>query len=259
MRILVKFGGNAMDAGSEAALLDEIAGLRADGHAVILVHGGGPEIDRELARRGVQTTRVDGLRVTGEDALEAVEAVLCATINKRLVRACLQRGMAAAGISGEDGALLAARRAYAPSGADLGYVGEIAAVNPALVEALIAAQFLPVVSPIAVSEDGSHAYNVNADTAAGALAGAVRADAYVVLTNVERVRADADDPGSAIDSLDLKQARAFAASAACAGGMKPKILAAIEAVANGAGRAYICAAKPGAVACALSGQATIIA
>jgi acetylglutamate kinase len=257
MRILVKFGGNAMDAGSEAALLDEFTELRAAGHAVILVHGGGPEIDRELARRGVRTDRIDGLRVTGEDALEAVEAVLCAT-NKRLVRACLQRGIAAAGVSGEDGALLVARRAYSPSGADLGYVGEIASVNPALLNALVDAGLLPVVSPIAVAQDGAHAYNVNADTAAGALAAALRADAYVAITNVERVRADPEDPASAIERMTLAQAADFAASPACAGGMKPKIRAAIDAVGNGAQRAYICGAAPQAVARALSGQATII-
>jgi acetylglutamate kinase len=247
-----------MDAGSEAALLDEIADLRAAGHAVILVHGGGPEIDRELARRGVQTQRVDGLRVTSEHALEAVEAVLCATTNKRLVRACLERGIPAAGISGQDGALLNARRIYAPSGGDLGFVGEIAAVNPEILIALLEAGFLPVVSPIAVSEDGAHAYNVNADTAAGAIAAAVRADAYVAITNVERVRANPEDPASAIDRLDLAQAQAFAESPACAGGMKPKILAAVDSVRSGAGRAYICSAKQRAIARALGGQATVI-
>lgn len=248
-----------MDESSEAALLDELAELRADGHAVVLVHGGGPEIDEELARRGVSSDRIDGLRVTTAEALEAVEAVLCATINKRLVRACLRRGIAAAGISGEDGSLLGARRASAPSGADLGFVGDIERVNTALVQALLDAAFVPVISPIAVAADGAHAYNVNADTAAGALAGALRADAFVTLTNVARVRANPDDPGSAIDRLTLEQARAFAQSPACAGGMKPKILAAIDAVARGASRAYICAGGMKAIARALDEEATVIA
>lgn len=248
-----------MDPGADAALLGELADLRAAGRGVILVHGGGPEIDRALSRHGISTGRVDGLRVTGEAALEVAEAVLCATANKRLVRICLQHGIPAVGISGQDGGLIRARRAVTPSGADLGYVGEVARVDPAPLHALLEAGFLPVVSPIAIDEDSLHAYNVNADTAAGAIAGALKADAYVALTNVERVLRDPADPASAIDQITLSDARQFAASDACASGMKPKMLAAIEAVTAGARRAYICAAKPGAIASALAGNATVIA
>jgi acetylglutamate kinase len=247
-----------MGPGGDQALLAELAELRTAGHAVILVHGGGPEIDEALSSRGVGSQRVDGLRVTGADALETVEAVLCATANKRLVRACLQRGIPAAGISGEDGGLIRARRASAPSGEDLGFVGEITAIDPTVIEALLAAGFLPIVAPVAIAEDSSHAFNVNADTAAGAIAAAVNADAYITLTNVERVLRDPADPSSAIDSLSIAEAMRFAASDGCASGMKPKILAAIEAVAAGVKRAYICGAKPGALTSALAGNATLI-
>ena len=248
-----------MDPGADAALLRELADLRAAGCAVILVHGGGPEIDRALSRSGIVTARIEGLRVTDEAALEVAEAVLCGSANKRLVRMCLQHGIPAVGISGQDGGLIRVRRALAPCGADLGYVGEVARVDPAPLYALLEGGFLPVVSPIAVDEGSLHAYNVNADTVAGAIAGAVKADAYVALTNVERVLRDPADPASAIDEITLTDARRFAASDACASGMKPKMLAAIEAVTGGARRAYICAAKPGAIASALAGNATVIA
>ncbi len=259
MTVVVKYGGNAMDGTADAALLSEIAGLRAAGHAVILVHGGGPEIDQALRRQGLVTRRIDGLRVTDEDALGVVESVLCASANKRLVRLCLQHGINAVGISGQDGAMIRARAARTPSGGDLGYVGEIVAVDPAPLNALLKAAYVPVVSPIAIDERAHHAYNVNADTVAGAIAAAVKAEAFIALTNVERVLRDPSDPRTAIDRLTLTDALQFAGSEACASGMKPKMLAAIDAVTGGAKRAYICGVKAGAIAGALAGDATVIA
>jgi acetylglutamate kinase len=138
-------------------------------------------------------------------------------------------------------------------------VGEIVSVDPAPLPALLDAGYLPIVAPIAVDESAQHAYNVNADTVAGAIAGAVAADAYIALTNVARVLRDPSDPASAIDRLSIDEARDFADSEACASGMKPKMLAAIDAVERGAKQAYICAAKRGAIAGALSGNATVIA
>lgn len=258
MRIVLKYGGNAMGRQADESLLDEIGALRSAGHQLVLVHGGGPEIDQALARQGIETERIDGLRVTGADALEVAEAVLCATANKRLVRACLQRGIPAVGLSGQDGGILRARRAASPSGGDLGFVGEIESVNAGPLLVLLGGGYLPVLSPLAVDASAESAYNVNADTAAGAVAAALEADAYVALTNVDRVLADPSDPGSALSHLTLQAATAFAESPACAGGMKPKMLAAINAVAQGARRAYICAAKPGAIAAALNGNATVI-
>lgn len=258
-KVVVKYGGNAMGSASDAALLSELAELRAAGHSVILVHGGGPEIDEALSRRGLATRRVDGLRVTDGPALEVAEAVLCATANKRLVRMCLQAGISAIGISGQDGGLIRVRPALSPSGYELGFVGEIVSVNPAPLLALMEAGYLPIISPIAVDERAQHAYNVNADTVAGAIAAAIKADAYVALTNIDRVLRDPADPRSAIDRLTLRDAILFAGSDACDGGMKPKMLAAIDAVTGGAQRAYICAAKPGAIASALAGNATVIA
>ncbi len=259
MLLVIKYGGNAMGATGDEALLEELALLVGAGHEPVVVHGGGPEIDRALAERKVPTTRIDGLRVTDASTLVITEAVLCGTLNKRLVRACLQHGIPAVGISGEDGGLVRARRARARGGDDLGFVGEIVCVEPALLRVLSNGGFVPVVAPLAVALDATHAYNLNADTAAGAIAGALHADAFVVITNVARVLRDPSEPGSGIDTLSLEQARAFAESDVCRQSMRPKILAAVAAVTAGARASYVCAAGPGAIARALAGDATVVA
>ncbi len=247
--LVVKYGGNAM--GAEASgvgavsdpVLREIAGLWAAGTRIVLVHGGGPEIDRALAQRRIPTRRIDGMRVTDVPTLEATEAVLCGTINKRLVRDCTALGIPAAGISGQDGSTLVARKLLPESGADLGLVGEVVTCDPKLLRALLDAGFLPVVAPLAIATDAAHAYNVNADLAAAAIAGALKASAFIMLTNVPRVLRDRDDPASGIDRLTLAEARAFATSDACEGGMKPKMDAAVAALENGSRTVHICDAE----------------
>lgn len=256
----MKYGGNAMAApGEPDPTLAEIGELWSAGTPVVVVHGGGPEIDRMLTARGIASERIDGLRVTSAEVLDVTEAVLCGTMNKRIVRACASLGLPAVGISGQDGALLVAERERSASGADLGFVGGIVACDPRIVQSILAAGFVPVVAPLAIARDRSHAFNVNADLAAAALAAALRASAFVAITNVARVFANPDDPASGIDRMTLDGARAFAQSAACRSSMKPKLLAAIQAVAGGATASYICDAKPGAVRAALNGEATIVA
>jgi acetylglutamate kinase len=259
---VVKYGGNAM-AGSVDGdpLLAEIAALWQAGARVVLVHGGGPEIDAALAARGVPTTRVDGLRVTDAVTLEITEAVLCGTINKRIVRALLALGIPAAGISGADGRTLIARRARSVNGGDLGYVGyvgDVAVVEPQLIHALLGAGFLPVVAPVAIAQNAEHAYNVNADLAAGAIAAALAAEAFVIVTNVARVLRDVDDPNSGIARFTPEEALDFSTTAACRSSMKPKLAAAAFAVRDGAAAAYICAAGTNAIARARAGDATIV-
>ncbi len=240
--LVVKYGGNAMGDEAGAAtdpVLRAIAGLWATGTRIVLVHGGGPEIDRALAQRGIPTRRIDGMRVTDGPTLESTEAVLCGTINKRLVRNCTALGIPAAGISGQDAKTLVARKLLPENGADLGFVGEVVACDPALLHALLDAGFLPVVAPLAISTDAAHAFNVNADLAAAAIAGALNADAFIMLTNVPRVLRDRNDPASGIDRLALAEARAFATSDACEGGMKPKMDAAILALERGSHTVHI--------------------
>jgi acetylglutamate kinase len=257
----VKYGGNAMggDPGELDPVLIELAGLQRAGRSVVLVHGGGPDIDRALLRQGVETTRVAGLRVTDAATLEVTEAVLCATLNKRLVRALTRAGARVAGVSGQDGGTLVATKTRGPDGTDLGFVGNVVETNPSLLFALLHAGFLPVVSPLALSDDATHAYNVNADSAAAAIAGALDASALVMLTGVPRVLRDPTDPSSSVHRFSLQDAIAFVDGPACRDGMRPKLSAAITYVSARPGSAYICATKPGGIAAALDGDATIVA
>jgi acetylglutamate kinase len=249
-----------MPAGGAAAdpVLAEIAAFRAAGQAVVLVHGGGPEIDAALAERGIETARIDGMRVTDAATLDVTEAVLCGSINKRLVREALALGVPAVGLSGQDGNMLIAERAVGSRGEDLGYVGKIVATDPRPLHALLNAGFVPIVAPLAVAREGSLAYNVNADLAAAAIASALKATAFVAITNVARVFRDPNDPATGVDRLSSDEALAFAASDACRSSMKPKIESAACAVRNGATAAYICSVKPNAISAAIRGDATII-
>lgn len=259
--LVVKYGGGAMrgcGGGEVDPVLAELAMLRAAGSAVVLVHGGGPEIDSALAELGISTSRVDGLRVTDAATLRVTEAVLCASINKRIVRGALALGMPAVGLSGQDGGMLIAERAVGLHGEDLGYVGQIVSTDVRPLRALLDAGLLPVVAPLAVARSGDHAYNVNADLAAAALAGALRADVFVAITNVPRVFRDPSDPSSGIDAFTPEDALRFAAGETCRSSMKPKLLAAAGAVRDGAATAYICSVKPNAIAAAIRGEATMI-
>jgi acetylglutamate kinase len=256
--IVLKYGGNAMATDAADPLLDDVAARVAAGDRVVLVHGGGPQIDAELARLGIAGSRVDGLRITDAATLEVTERVLCGDVNKALVRALLRRGVRAAGISGQDGALLVARKMIARNGTPLGFVGEIVEVRPAILEGLLGAGLVPVVAPLGVTADGTRALNINADTSAGAIAGALRADAYVVVTNVERVRRDPADPASGIAQLTATQARAYLTDGTFEGGMRPKMESALDALARGARAAIVGGQGPGALARALAGNGTTV-
>ena len=257
--VVVKYGGNAM-AGAAATdpLLAEVATLWQAAEQVVLVHGGGPEIDAALERLGIATARIAGQRVTDETTLEVTEAVLCGTINKRIVRQLLALEVRATGMSGQDGGTLIAQRARGENGEDLGFVGEIVAVDTRLIQTLLTAGYLPIVAPLALARRADRAYNVNADLAAAAIAAALHARTFVLVTNVPRVLRDPDDPASGIERLTPDEAMAFARSDACRSSMKPKLLAAAIAAREGAAASYICDAKPDAIASALRGDATIV-
>ncbi|GAC1501333.1 MAG: acetylglutamate kinase [Vulcanimicrobiaceae bacterium] len=259
MLIVLKYGGNAMAAPDQAdPLLDGIAERTTAGDRVVLVHGGGPQIDAELARRGIATTRIGGLRVTDAATLDATESVLCGQVNKALVRALHRRGVRAAGISGQDGALLVARAARAIDGVSLEFVGEIVATRIGILEGMFVAGLVPVVAPLGIAEDGTSAYNINADTAAGAIAGALGADAFVVVTNVDRVRRVLADPATGIARLTVSEAQAYLDDGTFDGGMRPKMQSALHALASGARRAIIAGSGPHALRRALAGEGTTI-
>ncbi len=259
MLIVLKYGGNAMAALDGAdPLLDDIAARVRQGDHVVLVHGGGPQIDAALVERGLGGERVAGLRVTDAATLAVTESVLCGTVNKALVRALVRRGVRAAGLSGQDASLLVARPIGAIDGRELGFVGEIVGVRPSVIEALLAVRLTPVVAPLGLTADGRTALNVNADTAAGAIAGALGADAYVVVTNVDRVRLRLDDPESGIARLTDLEARGYLADGTFDGGMRPKMESALDALRRGARSAVIAGSGPGALTRALAGDGTTV-
>jgi acetylglutamate kinase len=255
MLIVLKYGGNAMVAGAEDPVLDEIAALAREGTRIVVVHGGGPQIDAALREKGIAEERIDGLRVTSAAARDVVEAVLCGTVNKDLVRGLLARGAKAFGFSGEDAGLLAARRMRVPDG-DLGYVGVPAAVDAGLLHAILGLGVVPVIAPLGLDPVENVALNLNADTAAGAIAAALAADAYVVLTNVAGVRRDRHDPASVIARLTVAEAHGFLSDGTFSDGMRPKMRAAIDAVAGGARRALIAEAARDGIRNALAGAGT---
>ena len=255
MLIVLKYGGNAMAAGAGDPVLDEIARLAQSGMSVVVVHGGGPQIDAALRAQGIPEERVEGLRVTSAAARDVVEAVLCGTVNKDLVRGLLARGARAFGFSGVDGALLTVQRMRI-AGHDLGYVGEPTGVDTALLRGILALGLLPVIAPMGLDPSDGAGLNLNADTVAGAIAGALGADAYVVLTNVAGVRRDRNDPASVIPRLTIDEANAFLADGTFSDGMRPKMRAAIEAVAGGARRAVIAEAVRDGIGAALAGAGT---
>lgn len=230
---LVKIGGSMMD--DEAALAGlcaALAGLRSRGLPLVLVHGGGKDINRHLAWLQETPEFKDGLRVTSPAAMKVVEMTLSGFVNKKLVGLLNAHGGRAAGISGVDGPTLRCE----PISADLGQVGRVVAADTALVNALLSADFLPVVSPVSVDAAQAH-YNVNADDAASALAGALKASRLLFVSDVEGVRG-AD--GVRIPTLDAAGVEGLISDGVATGGMIPKLRSCLAAAASGIGEVHIC-------------------
>lgn len=215
-----------------AGLCAALAGLRRGGSPLVLVHGGGKDINRHLAWLNEEPVFKDGLRVTGPAALKVVEMTLSGYVNKKLVGLLNAGGAAAAGLSGVDGPTFLCE----PLAADLGHVGRIVEVRTGLVATLLAGGFLPVVSPISVDRAQSH-YNVNADDAASALAAGLKAAKLVFVSDVEGVR---DAGGSRLPSLDGPAIEALIRDGVASGGMIPKLRSCLAAVGQGIGQVDIC-------------------
>lgn len=232
MRVVIKYGGHALDDPElNRAFCQNLALLRDQAMEFVVVHGGGPQIGKLLGDLGIESHFQDGLRVTDEQTLKVVEMVLCGEVNKRIVRDFLRAGLPAAGISGMDGALLRA----AIKNPALGYVGEITAVNPQIVNSLLGGGFLPVIAPLALGPD-FHPLNVNADTSAGAMAGALEADCFVLISDVPGVL---DGEGKLLGSPDWQEIEALRASGVIGGGMIPKVECCRTALAAGCKKAII--------------------
>ena len=198
--VVVKYGGNAMlNEELKEAVMEDIVLLNTIGIKVVLVHGGGPEINHMLERVGKESKFVDGLRYTDAETMEIVQMVLTGKLNKDIVGILLQKGGRAVGLSGVDSGLLRAVKTEK----DLGFVGEVTQVNPEILSTLLEQDFIPVVSTVASGEQGDSAnYNINADTAAAKIAVALKAEKFVQLTNVPGVLRDINDPETLIKRIE---------------------------------------------------------
>ena len=235
---VIKYGGSAMtDPAIRQQLLKDVVLLRLVGLNPILVHGGGPDINAMIDRLGMQTSKVQGYRVTDAETMEIVEMVLSGRTNKSIVQDINAVGGNAVGLSGKDGGLLTVTK-YLPGGADIGFVGEVSEVRPRIIRDLVEAGYLPVITPIGVDEAGQ-SYNINADTAAAAIAGALQAEKFIMLTDVPGVMLDLRKPDSLISSLTVSDALTLIETQQISGGMIPKINACLDALARGVRRCHI--------------------
>ncbi|MDR1659803.1 MAG: acetylglutamate kinase [Desulfovibrio sp.] len=248
--VVVKYGGHAMSAAALAeAFVDDLAGLAARGMRFVIVHGGGPQITALLKRLNIKSRFVDGLRVTDAATMQAVEMVLCGEVNKAVVSSFSRRRVRAAGISGRDGGLL---RAEVGNPA-LGLVGEVRSVDVALLDCLLDGGFVPVVAPVASGPSGEP-LNINADTAAGAIAGALHAAYFVLVSDVPGIL-DADR--ELIPELDRVAVARLRDQGVISDGMLPKVEACLNALSAGCPRALILDgnAPSGLRRCLLGGEA----
>lgn len=241
--VVLKYGGAAMTSRRlQDQFAEDIVLLRLIGMKPVVVHGGGPEISRQMKRLGLEPTFVAGHRVTDEETMEIAKMVLVGKVNKDIVGLISRHGGTAVGISGEDGRLLVVRpkqhRDDAGNNVDLGFVGEVTKVNTAVLDVLAEAN-IPVVASVGADEDGA-AYNVNADTVAGEVAAALRAEKIIFLTDVDGIHEDRDGDGQKpVSACDLAYLAALEADGTIGGGMLPKVAAARCALEGGVGSAHI--------------------
>jgi acetylglutamate kinase len=236
-RVVIKYGGAAMiDCELKMKVMQDIVLMKYVGMHPIVVHGGGPDITGMLGRLGIDTEFVDGLRVTDHETMEVVEMVLGGKVNKEIVAGINASGGKAVGISGKDGGLIKARPSD-PSG-KLGFVGEVEAINPQIIDTLIENGYIPVIAPIGI-DDKQQSYNINADLVAASIAVAMNADKLVLLTDVPGLLQDKNDNDSLISVLKVSQVPGYVDNGIIAGGMIPKVKCCVEAVTGGVSRTHI--------------------
>lgn len=233
--LVVKYGGNAMiDENLMSSVMRDLVVLNLLGIKVVLVHGGGPEISETVKKMGMETRFVDGLRYTDGETAEVVRMVLAGKVNKSLVDLIGKNGGKAVGICGQDGRMLKCEM----QDERLGFVGKIAEINTELITDLLGLGYIPVVSTVGFDDDGQ-VYNVNADTAAAAIAGALNAESLILMTDIRGLLENRDDPESLIHKVYVSDIPALIKQGIISGGMIPKIECCKEAIRRGVTRAVI--------------------
>ncbi len=244
--VVVKYGGNAMINDTlKEKFTQDIALMKCTGINVVIVHGGGPEITGFLKKLGKESEFVSGLRVTDEETVEIAEMVLDGKINSEIVNLLNRRGVRAVGLSGKDANLIQAEKKLATvyeqgekTKVDIGYVGKTKQVDIRIVEDLIKGGYIPVIAPIGVGENGE-SYNINADYVAADIAGALKAEKLLLLTDTEGVYKNFEDKSTFISTLTAQEAQEYIKSGVIVGGMIPKVEACLRALQSGTGKAHI--------------------
>ena len=233
--IVVKYGGNAMiNEELKQQVMEDIVLLHLIGVRVVLVHGGGPEINELMQKLGKKAEFVDGLRVTDKETVDIVQMVLAGKVNKTLVNLLEMKGGNAMGISGMDGRLIEAE----PKNEKLGFVGKIKKVNIAPVTDLLEKDYIPVISTVGCDKKGN-TYNINGDTAAACIAGALGAERLIMMTDIAGVLTDKNDPSTLIPNLTVSEAKKLYENGVISGGMIPKVDCCIEAIERGVEKVII--------------------
>ena len=243
--IVIKYGGNAMvEESLKEGFARDIILMKYIGLNPVVVHGGGPQIGKVLQTMGIETRFEQGMRVTDAQTMDVVEMVLGGKVNKEIVANINKHGGRAVGLTGKDGNLLTASKlemkavnpdTLTPEIIDIGMVGEVAAVNPAVITSLEEANFIPVIAPVGVDDKG-FTYNINADLVAGKIAGALKAERLTWLTEVEGVK---DKQGKLLNTIDIREVKGLIDDGTIAGGMIPKVNCCLDAIAEGVGKAHI--------------------
>ena len=243
--VVIKYGGNAMvDERLKSGFARDIVLMKLVGINPVVVHGGGPQIGRLLERLGKTSEFVQGMRVTDSETMDVVEMVLGGLVNKEIVSLINRHGGSAVGLTGKDGDLIHARKLLVrrdapelnePEIIDIGHVGEVASIDVSVVDMLLHGDFIPVIAPIGVGEDG-FSYNINADLVAGKVAEVLRAEKLMLLTNTAGIL---DGEGRLLTNLDAAQVEGLIGARVIHGGMLPKVRCALDAVHNGVGVAHI--------------------
>ena len=240
--VVVKYGGSTMVGDQEEdTVLKDIVFMASVGICPVIVHGGGPAINRRLEERGVETQRINGLRVTDKATMGVVEDVLFGEVNAGIVRDIEALGGKAVGISGKDTGALNVRKHWANTAdgpVDIGFVGDVERVSTSPITDLIEGGMIPVVAPIGRGEDGQ-SYNVNADTAAGEIAAALRAEKLVFLTDVTGIMRDPEESSTLISTLHVLDVDHLVEEAVISGGMIPKVEACVKAVKSGVRKTHV--------------------
>ena len=237
--VVIKYGGNAMvDPALTHAILEDITLLKYVGVNPIVVHGGGPDINSMLGRLGIESRFVNGLRVTDGATMEVVQMVLSGKVNKDIVSELNCLGAHSLGLCGKDANLIECVKKPARDGVDLGFVGQITHINIKLLDILAKDEYIPVIAPIGVDSEGN-SYNINADTVAGEIAAALKAEKLLFLTDIDGIYMDPADKSSLISRITVAEINRLIGEGVISGGMIPKVQGCINAVLGGVGRTHI--------------------